>query len=396
MNVRKKSIQLFVFGLLLIQPQYFSVIDSIDQVYDIAVPLLFFYLLFKHVTLKIFNKGLFFQLLFFGAIAVPTLAYSGDTRSLCIVVMQVMALSLYANYGCFIYGVDFLRLTGLVYFIYAIINLATMILLPNGLFALEAAEHSWFLGHKNTLIKYLLPGVYSIGLSALINKSKFDFLTILYMFITIATTIIGGSSTSIVALTILALCWLFKSKQLKINKLITFYAPLIYNLIFFVFIVVLRMQDRFAYLIENILGKQLTLTGRTGLWDRILLNIAYHPLNGYGLEYSETIQARLNYWNVSAHNIVADYLYEGGICCIIIFVILFVVIKKRLDRLNGEYELVYIFNNIMFLAFSIVWSTDTFVRTNIQWIFFMLIIAYNLPSIVDNYDNTIKNNLTYI
>lgn len=384
MKVGIKSIKFFVLGFLLIQPQYFGTVDAIDQVYDIALPIIFLYLVYKHFIMRMFNKVLLVQILFYVTIAVPTIINSGDIASLIIVILQVMTLSMYANYGCNTYGIRFLYIAGNVYFLLAIINLGTMVIFPNGLFALEAEEHSWFLGHKNTLIKYLMPGLYSIGLASLIEKSKFSIKWFIYLVVVIATTLIGGSSTSILALSVLGICYFIRVKPWRTIKFVNFYMPLIYNLTFFVFIVVFRIQNKFAYLIENVLGKQVTLTGRTDLWDRILFSIVLRPFNGYGLENLTMIQERLEYWNVSAHNILADYLYEGGVLCIVVFIMLFLITKKNLDRLDIVCEPIYYFNNAMFLAFSIVWSTDTFVKSNIQSIFFMLAIAYNLLAVTED------------
>lgn len=382
MKVRIKNVKFLIMGLLLIQPQYFGTIDAIDRVYDIALPLLFIYLIYKHITLGIFNNALFFQSLFYVTIAIPTIIHSGDIGALTIVVLQVMTLSMFANYGCNAYGVSFLYIAGSVYFLLALVNLVTMFFFPSGLFNLEAVEHSWFLGHKNTLIKYLIPGLYSFGLASLIERQKFRITWYIYLVVAVITTLIGGSSTSLVALFVFSVCYFVRNKQWKAIKIVNFYAPLIYNFAFFVLIVVFRMQDKFAYLIENVLGKQLTLTGRTDLWDRMLLCIAVRPLNGYGLEATTMIQERLEYWNVSAHNILTDYLYEGGILCIAVLFLLFAITKKNLDTVAVKYEPVCYFSNAMFLAFSIVWSTDTFVRSNIQGIFFMVVVAYNLSMLV--------------
>lgn len=382
MKVRIKSIKFFIMGLLLIQPQYFGTLDAIDQVYDIALPLLFVYLFYMHIKLGIFNKAIFVQSLFYATIAIPTIINAGDIGALTIVVLQVMSLSMYANYGCNAYGVRFLYIVGSVYFLFAMVNLVTMIFFPDGLFSLETAEHSWFLGHKNTIIKYLIPGLYTFGLASLIEKQNIRITWYIYLVVAITTTLIGGSSTSLVALFVLGVCYFVRNRHWKAIKIVNFYAPLLYNCAFFVLVVVCRMQNKFAYLIENVLGKQLTLTGRTDLWDRMLLCIAVRPLNGYGLEASTMIQQRLEYWNISAHNILIDYLYEGGILCVAVLVLLFVITKKNLDNVAVKYEPVCYFNNAMFLAFSIVWSTDTFVRTNIQGIFFMIIVAFNLSMLV--------------
>lgn len=396
MRIKVQSIKFFLMGLLLIEPPFFMTIDAIDAIYDITLPVIFIYLIFVHIHLRLINRILLMQVAFFLTIAFPTIMRSGDVAALVITFTQVMALSMYVNYGCRVYGMRFLRVAGSVYFLYACLNLLSMIIMPNGVYAQELAEHSWVLGHKNTMIKYLFPGFYMIGLASLVKEHRFDLPSRLYLIIIIATTLIGGSSTSLIALVVLGLCFFIRSKNWNAVKIVNFYMPLIYNACFFLLIVVFRIQDHFAYLIENILGKQLNLTGRTYLWDKILAFIAMKPMNGYGLETQNVIQQRLEYWNISAHNIVADYLYEGGLCCIIALVIIFVITKRNLDKMDKRWAYAYFFNNALFLSFSIVWSTDTFIKANIQGIFVILTVAYHLCEMIPDVDQEgreVKNDI---
>ncbi|MFR3202482.1 MAG: O-antigen ligase family protein [[Clostridium] leptum] len=72
-----------------------------------------------------------------------------------------------------------------------------------------------------------------------------------------------------------------------VDKLFNFRNYLILNILLFFVIVIFRMQNLFAFLIEDILHKNLTLTGRTVIWDRTLELIGEKPILGHGVPFYE-------------------------------------------------------------------------------------------------------------
>ena len=75
----------------------------------------------------------------------------------------------------------------------------------------------------------------------------------------------------------------------------------IISIVIFVSIVFLRLQEVFSYLIVNILGKDLTFTGRTVIWDYYINEIKNSWVIGYGVGYNP-------YKGLFAHNGFLDLM----------------------------------------------------------------------------------------
>ena len=89
-------------------------------------------------------------------------------------------------------------------------------------------------------------------------------------------------------------------------------------------IVFFNFQNKFSWLIEGILGKSLTLTGRVSIWHSVLSKMQGHYLFGHGVgsgipfiyEFGEPITYE--------HNQLLNVLFSGGIIGLVfLFIILF-------------------------------------------------------------------------
>lgn len=91
-------------------------------------------------------------------------------------------------------------------------------------------------------------------------------------------------------------------------------------------IVFLGMQDRFAWIIEGLLDRNLTLTGRTMIWDGVLSNMDGYWLFGHGIGSNVLFNNRgVTY----EHNQLLNILFTGGVVALGIFLgILFYSLKR--------------------------------------------------------------------
>ena len=90
----------------------------------------------------------------------------------------------------------------------------------------------------------------------------------------------------------------------------------------------------FAPVIENVFNKKLTLSGRTFIWERAYAEIAKSPLIGYGCEPMDLSIEKiiLNH----AHNMFLEIMYRGGIIALILFIIAFILISNKADRIKNN------------------------------------------------------------
>ena len=99
-------------------------------------------------------------------------------------------------------------------------------------------------------------------------------------------------------------------------------------LVLFVAINLLRLQESFSFIIVNLLGRDLTFTGRVVLWDKAIAGIVKAPILGHGVNPESQ---RSYFLGVSsAHNQIFDVLYQTGIVGFVFFIaILALYIHKR-------------------------------------------------------------------
>lgn len=97
--------------------------------------------------------------------------------------------------------------------------------------------------------------------------------------------------------------------------------------------VFLGMQDRFAWIIEGMLDRNLTLTGRTIIWNGVLSNMNGHWIFGHGMGANISFN---NYGITYEHNQLLNILFAGGIVAIGVFVgILFYSLSRIVQNKNN-------------------------------------------------------------
>ena len=93
------------------------------------------------------------------------------------------------------------------------------------------------------------------------------------------------------------------------------------------------------FVIEEILGKDITLTHRTRLWDLALAAIAKSPIFGYGIGETDNV-FRINAWdewkNWSAHNQYLQTWYAGGTLALLALVAFLVYSSFVLQRSHDK------------------------------------------------------------
>ena len=268
-----------------------------------------------------------------------------------------------------------------------IINLATLILFPAGYYVSIGIRSvnklgNWFMGLDNTQISYILPLVCFWTLYAtykeytLFRKVLFIILFSLFMYI----TWVASSVFALFVFTMLIIYEEIKSNQ-KIFNIKTYY---IVHIIFFLAIIVFRVQDIFSYLIDDILQKDITFSGRLIIWDNAMNCIKQHPWFGWGHEHIIN-----NYIRIDAshcHNYYLNVLYESGIIGMVAFLAILVIIIKPLMQCKSKYS--FIIATSLF-AYMFIYQMEVFVNNSTTF-FGIITMAYYAPLLARQVD---KNGL---
>ena len=208
----------------------------------------------------------------------------------------------------------------------------------------------YFWSTKNHIISLTL--VYLVILFYLYNESYIcKKKCVLETSIAAFSVFLMGSSTAITALIVYGafiwLCEIYKKRKKTVNIKL----GIIIGVIADIAIVVLRIQERLGGLIGTLFGKDTTLTGRTDLWDQAIQLIGLNFLYGKGNSYDLNQYGWLtkSYWNNKtqaleevyfvAHNQFLEILVNGGIICLIPFMLFWGSMIKSVRKIqNFKYK----------------------------------------------------------
>lgn len=272
------------------------------------------------------------------------------------------------------------------------LNLLSMIVYPNGLFSVEGmAQSNYFLfGHRNASYKVFLP---ALGIAAGLDyssKRKVPVLTLTTFAISLAQTLLKFSATSLLALVVFAVGIALMNLR-SIRKALNGFTYLALYMIAFFGIIVFRLQNIFAGLF-TLLGRSMTFTGRTEIWDASLSLLAdpTHAAFGYSFQYANLI-ADVVYAR-SAHNTILDMLLLAGwagIALLLVIVLLasYHSYEKRGSKLCSCFSLTFGCLLVIGLM-ELVCST---------WLFMILAFMYYTPAMDESVpDSPFSNDETVL
>ncbi|MEO1433794.1 MAG: O-antigen ligase family protein [Cyanobacteria bacterium J06633_8] len=180
-------------------------------------------------------------------------------------------------------------------------------------------------GHKNEL-GYMMVWSAGVSLHLALSESKFRWLRLTIFGLAICLIILSRSTTSLmILLTMIALLPLYKLSTNNNYKL---------QIITISFVLMLLVTGSIlifgnAEAIVGTSGKDLTLNGRTDLWEPVIKQILERPLFGYGYAAFWTSpfasNIRLTYeWASNSHNGFFEIMLDIGIGGFLIFAIGFI------------------------------------------------------------------------
>ena len=265
--------------------------------------------------------------------AVSTLLNSGDIRNMVIPVLKTIFICMLTELGVKSAPKDLIKAFVFVLGIECAINGITILVFPNGMYTTDPTigwrhTENYFLAYDNGHIMYLLPFLFCFWIYSTYEKRPAIWTTIITALFS-ATVYLTWSATSVVGITVYLMLFVFYefhifTKLLEIKKYLLVVAA------FFAGVVIFRIQNLFSDFIVNVLGKDLTFSGRTVFWDRVLHCIAQRPVLGWGLQTLEKT------WHMiaapHAHNYILQILYETGFVGLGCFLIMLWMLFKPLKQ----------------------------------------------------------------
>lgn len=230
-----------------------------------------------------------------------------------------------------------------------LINTATVILFPNAMYANAAGNWvCWFLGEDNVgylfyIVASTLAMVYITYVSKHITMVSCLVWTSAFFFAFYRDIATGKACQIIWAVLVLGYQFGWFRKLLKGRYVLyTFVGS---------FVVIVLFRGAFLEPIVTALGKEITFSGRTILWDSVLKQIQESPLLGFGMYTNDTFSKVFHTKSWSAHNWMLTLLSNGGIIAVVLFIIMLISSYRdaRTYRTSAFYRCIVIGMILVFI-----------------------------------------------
>lgn len=346
----------------------FDTISNVFKVMVIAVLGVWFFYFYQKVSL------FFVGIVFFEVWRVLATIYcGGNYTSLFIAILNALAICLVVEMGLKTDPDALLDGASFTLGLFVLINFATVLLFPQGMYEFNTFTQNYFLGYRNNSIMLFFPAIIFSIVRSLRKYNKLTLSSFVITAVSFATVILAFSATSVIGMTVFTLFLLLA----LINKMPNFLNIITYlaiNIAYFFGVIILRLQEAFAFIIVDMLGRDLTFTGRTKIWDSALAAFAKSPAFGVGEIENQTSRDLIG--ATHAHNYYLDLLYKSGLPGFLIFFAILIICGVALYRNRKNGKIPFIVSGAI-CAFMIMLQSEAYY--NIYYFFSILTLAAFIP-----------------
>lgn len=194
------------------------------------------------------------------------------------------------------------------------------------------AQPSYLLGIRTRVTDCVFPAILLALLYDSGSRRSWGWRTILAISSGIVQIVTLQVATAWVGAAVMAVVYLAVRLHMRAGGLFSMRGATVLGVVVTLLVVVARVQVHFAAQIEGMLGKSVTMTGRTELWDAAIPILADSPLFGYGINshfgaFIPGFEGLL--WQ--AHNQYLQIAYDGGLVAVGLFIALLWITSARVD-----------------------------------------------------------------
>lgn len=236
---------------------------------------------------------------------------------------------------------NIIRIFTFLTFAYVLLNDFIMILRPDLFYVYDL---NYLLGNKFPIsYLHLVLVVFYIYNKENDSSIYYKFITILFYILGIVVSIFTECTTGLIGFIIFPIIYLFnKNKKKKINAELFILTLIISCTILLIFSSIIKLKP-IEYIITNILHEDITLTGRTDIYENVFYVINDKWLLGYGygnsydvmfkeVGYANTQNALLEYW-----------IMTGFLGMVLLILLIYKIIKNYNQNMNSIIACLYVF-----------------------------------------------------
>ena len=251
------------------------------------------------------------------------------------------------------------------------LNGIIMLLLPDWVADAYNESDSYLIGgNYNQMGGRMLPGLV-FNILCVRYGVKWWINLILYSVMSMWSLGLVGSMTSLTCLIVFAILCMLKSPSIRRVAIYSYFAAYIFFQVFIVFSGGgLKDNPLAVYLIKDVMGKDMTFTNRTVMWDAAGRLFSESPLIGYGWVPGEWYVAHMTNVAIGPHNFIYSVLINGGI--VLLFILLALVcVSLRNCSIKSSYYSWIMASSVLTYAFMMLMEVYPFI-----FMFMLLALAY--------------------
>ena len=247
----------------------------------------------------------------------------------------------------------------------------------------------WLIVDEKTNVGYLLGGNYnSIGCRVLValltgilslKISKWWWINLVPLIASGVTILfMVQSMTSVTCILLMILLCLLPSRNLQ--RLACF-SILVIVVLFEVFVCFqgkgFENNDLARWFLIDILGKDMTFTNRTNMWDAALRVIGESPIWGYGNVNEKWFFSNMSSQAIGSHNFILGILINGGIIGLGLYLYIFYLALRKLIAYKDYYS------NVIFIGIASLSIMMLMEYYPVQFPFYLFTLAYYYEQITE-------------
>lgn len=223
----------------------------------------------------------------------------------------------------------------------SVCDIVSYFLFPAGIYGPEETRlDHFFFGHRNAIFNLVIPAAGCSLLLDALNAKRVSPRPIVLALMGLFQVFWNYSATTSVAMIfIIALVVLFQWRMPR--RLLNGLTVAVGGVGVFLVLVIFRLQDACAVFITQVLGRSVTFTGRTYVWDRAIDLAAQEPLHtllgfGPGANAVDLLSFNgLTYYHT--HNEVLWLWFTGGIMALVVALAMVALVVKSLYQTRASY-----------------------------------------------------------
>lgn len=376
LKVKKSSILLAVYLFSMFLPGYFSspIMQMVSNIMMVGVAIYLFSVKYKP------SRFMILTICYFAYLIAITFIYHNKAADVHLIISNLKIVFMLC-------AIEYLlkrtpdSTINIMFFIlitFVLIDFASIVLFPNGLYQTEqiwnewssSQEAFWIYGNKNNRIYwYVLLSIITWLRYIFNNKSKVMVLITSGISI-VAMMLVKSSTATIVAILVsVGVFYLTYKKQTNLNM--NSYGILVIYVCIMV-LILLGSTSLLKPFVEGVLHKDMTFTGRSTAWERVLLLIASKPVFGWGVIDSETATGLLkSIAFVNPHNQLLNCLWQGGIILVFILSLIMTTTAFNIAKTPNRPERTGI--QFVWIGLLIDMIFEVLLGTGATWICLLLI-----------------------